>query len=385
MPIKGAYVGKTYGKPRGGYTSVRGGTTGEIGGGGFSGFPIYEPYKGTVPTPRFPGMRKGIPFPGADEMPEMPVYEPGGGAYPITQLPTYAPTEEAYPTYQRPETGGVSEELMTSIKERMTGEGTAGAESAIYERGETRVDREYEEGLKRIDEQMSARGLTSSGIHGEAIQKLEEERQRSMADLSRQITIYGQQAIESAMAKGQQYVEYQSAEAARELSAGERGWAGRVGERIRSFESKARAAESRGASEQAAYNSAIAERVRAYESQARAVGAKTDVAFRKWEAKTNEYMQRYQFQLQKAQMLQQAKMEAYRIGQEEYRKVFESKYAASKDRWLAEQAANAAAERKKQAEWERRMKAIEMRKDRYTWRTTPKTFWGGGIQYKHYY
>jgi len=349
MPIYGWEAGRPIYHPIGG--QPKGATIPE--------FPTYTPYRGEIPTMGdigMPGVPTAQPFP---EIAGLPTYQPTGEAYPITQLPTYKPTAEAYPEYIRPE-AGVSEALRGTIQERMRGAGTAGAESAIYERGEERVQRQYEEGLKRIDEQMAARGMTGSGIHGEAIEKLETERQRSLADLSRQVTIYGQQAIESAMARGQQYVEYQSAEVAREVAVGERGWAARVGERIRGFESEARAAEVAGRSEEAAYQTAIAERVRGYESQAKAAQAKTQAQITKWQSETELHMRKYQFELQKAQMLYQAKMRAHEIGREEYTRAYEAEYRATKDTYLAEQAAREAAERKAREEWERAQAEIEL-------------------------
>jgi len=349
-------------------------------------FPTYQPYGTDAGTHwrgaeelagfgyQYPGRQAPMPtFPTAEmptmeEYPEvtpMPTYEPGVGAYPITQLPAYKSTPEAYPEYRAP-ADEVSRELMTSIRERMAGEGTAGAESAIYERGEDRVQIEYEEGLKRIDEQMAARGLTGSGIHGEAVEKLETERQRSLADLSRQITIYGQQAIESAMAKGQQYVAYQSAEAQRELVSRERGWAGRTQERIRGFESEARAAEARGASEQAAYNTAIAERVRSYEAQARAWSAKTETQRTKWTDKANLAIRKYQIEMEKAQLLQQAKMTSWQVGREEYRRVYESRYQATRDTYIAQRDAEEAARQKENDEWRREKERIELQIKRRT-------------------
>lgn len=344
-------------------------------------FLTYKPYSQQVPGlgyGQFPTFKIPTEPP---ETPEMPTYEPGGGQYPMTPLPTYQPTGEAYPGYKEPETGGVRTELQESIRARMAGEGTAGAESAIYERGEERVNREYEEGLTRIDEEMTSRGLTGSGIHGEAINKLKEQKQRSLADLSRQITIYGQQAIESAMGRAQQYVEGQAAEAARELGARERGWQGRVGERIRGYESEARAAEAKGQQEQAAYQTAIAERVRVYEAQARAARAKTETSMQKWQIEAQMHMQRYNAELQKAQALYQAKMTAYQMGREEYRRVYESKYQATRDRYQSEQYAREAAERKAQTEWERKQVEIEQQMKFNIARgpkPTPSTAWRGG-------
>lgn len=329
--------------------------------GGTPTFPTYRPYPEEAPLPTFGKMPTE---PKIGEFPEptpLPTYQPGGGAYPITQLPVYQRTAEAYPKYAAPETGGLRTQLRETISERMTGAGTAGAESAIYERGEERVQRQHEEGLTRIDEEMASRGLTGSGIHGEAVSKLEEERQRSLADLSRQITIYGQEAIESSMGRAAQYVEAQAAEAARELQTRERGYGARVNESIREYESSARAAEARGQSQQAAYQTAIAERVRAYESSARAAQARNQASATKWQAEANVHMQKYQFQLQKAQMLQQAKMTAWQSGKEEHQRVYEAKYRATKDTYLAEQAAREAAERKARDEWERAQVEIERR------------------------
>jgi len=70
-------------------------------------------------------------------------------------------------------------------------------------------------------------------------------------------------------------------------------------------------------------------------------------------------MQKYQFQLQKAQMLQQAKMTAYQSGREEHQRVYEAQYRATKDTYLAEQAAREAAEKKARDEWERKQHEIE--------------------------
>lgn len=319
-------------------------------------FPTYEPYTGQIPSLELPGMKPTGAYPG---MTQMPTYQPTAQPYPITKLPVYQPTGEAYPEYQRPETGGLVEGMRETITARMRGEGTVGAESAIYERGEERVQRQYEEGLKRIDEEMGARGLTGSGIHGEAVRKLEEERQRSLADLSRQITIYGQEAIESAMGRAQQYVEYEAAESAREIATKQAGWAARVGESIRSYESQARAAEARGASEQAAYQTAIAERIRAYESRAKAAEAKNIHSMRKWESETELHMKRYQLELQKSQQLYQAKTQAYEMGKEEYWRAYQANYQATRDRYLAEQEALRAAEEKVRFEWEKEQKNIE--------------------------
>jgi hypothetical protein len=308
--------------------------------------PIYKAYGKAIPTLQFPTLPSAL---GAGAMPKitgLPTYQATQEAYPITEFPTYEPTEEIYPGYRPPEAGEVATELQKSITERIRGAGTAGAESAIYKRGEERIQEEYEKGLKMVDEEMASRGLTGSGIHGEAINKLKEERQRSLADLSRQVTIYGQEAIESAMGRAQQYLEYQSAESARELAAKERGYVARVRENIAAYESEARAAEARGASEQAAYQTAIAERIRAYEAQARAAEAKNAASVQKWQAKQQDYLQKYQLQLEKAQLLHQAKMRAFEIGREEYTKAYESTYRASRDRYQAEQAAAAAAERK---------------------------------------
>lgn len=323
-------------------------------------FPTYSPYREKAPEPTFAGMPKEPKigeFPGGEDL---PTYQAGGaGAYPITELPIYQRTAEAYPQYAAPETGGVGEALQQTILSRMTGEGTAGAESAIYERAEESMQRQHEEGLRRIDEEMSARGLTGSGIHGEAVSKLEEERQRSMADLSRQVTIYGQEAIESSMGRATQYVEQQAAEAARELQAKERGYGARVAESVKEYESSARAAEAKGQSQQAAYQTAIAERVRAYESQARATSAKNEMSIAKWTAEANVHMKKYQMQLQKAEMLQQAKMTAWQSGKEEHQRVYEARYRATKDKYLAEQAAREAAERKAMDEWNRKQAEIE--------------------------
>jgi len=344
------YVGREWGQVV--YPAMtRRGTAGDYGQ-----YPTYGAYKAAPEMGRFP-QAPGIGV--APELMDISTYQPVGGAYPITQLPTYQPTREAYPEYRRPETGGITTQLQQTISERMRGAGTAGAESAIYQRGEERVRTQYEEGLTRIDEEMSARGLTGSGIHGESIRKLEEERQKSLADLSRQITIYGQEAIESAMGRGQQYVEYQAAEAAREVAVGERGWAGRTQERIRGYESEARAAQAKGASEQAAYQTAIAERLRAYESQARAAQAKNVSSMQKWQTQAELSMKKYQMELQKAQMLQQAKMQAYEIGREEYTKAYQSRYQASRDRAEAERYAREVAERKAREEWERQQVRIE--------------------------
>lgn len=333
-------------------------TKGGAGAGDYGAYPTYKPYREAPEMGRLPQ----APRIGAGpEFGRIPSYQPMGGAYPITQLPTYQPTGEAYPQYRAPETGGVTTELQQSILERMRGAGTAGAESAIYQRGEERVQTQYEEGLTRIDEEMSARGLTGSGIHGEAVSKLEEERQRSLADLSRQVTIYGQEAIESAMGRGQQYVEYQAAEAAREVAVGERGWAARTTEKIKGYESEARAAEARGASEQAAYQTAIAERVRSYEAQARAAQAKNVSSMQKWQTKAELSMRKYQLELEKAQMLQQGKIRAYEIGRDEYTKAYQSRYQATRDRGEAERYALEAAERKSRDEWERLQTEIERR------------------------
>ena len=302
-------------------------------------------------------------FPTMGEYPEVgafPSYEPGApGAYPVTRPPTYEPTKEPYPEYQPAVTGGVGAELQETIEERMRGEGTAGAESAIYQRGEARVQEQYEEGLERIDEEMGARGLIGSGIHGEAISELETERQKSLADLSRQVTIYGQQAIESAMQKGQQYVAFQASEAAREVQTRERGWGARVGESIRKFESEARAAEVAGRSEEAAFQHATAEKIRGYEAQARAWQATTTASMQKWQDKANLAIQKSQLEMQKGQMLLQARARVDQMANEEYYRAYQSRYQATKDTYLAQVDAREAAERKRQAEWVRERERIE--------------------------
>ena len=329
-------------------------------------FSEYKPYEKPFPEADIPTLGAGAPFP---EMGEIPTYQPTTEQYPITQLPTYRPTGEAYPEYAKPETGGVGEALQQTILSRMAGEGTAGAESAIYERAEVSMERQHQEGLQRIDEEMASRGLTGSGIHGDAVRKLEEERQRSMADLSRQVTIYGQQAIESAMGRGAQYVEQQAAEAARELQTRERGYAARVNESIRKYESEARAAEARGASDVAAYQTGIAERIRAYESQARASTAKNEMSAAKWTAEYNVHMNRYQANLAKASALETRKVQAWQIGQSEYTKTYEAEYRTTADRWQAEQAAYAAGVNKAQTEWQRAQTEIEtqFRERQFDW------------------
>ena len=126
--------------------------------GGTPKFPTYRPYDPKAPVPTFGEMPKE---PKIGEYPggiDLPTYQPGGGAYPITELPVYQRTAEAYPEYATPETGGLGTQLRETISERMTGEGTAGAESAIYERAEESMQRQHEEGLKRIDEEMATRG-----------------------------------------------------------------------------------------------------------------------------------------------------------------------------------------------------------------------------------
>lgn len=301
-------------------------------------------------------------FPTMGEYPEVgafPTYEAGAGEYPVTRPPTYEPTPEAYPGYEPAVTGGVRAELQETIEERMRGEGTAGAESAIYQRGEARVQEQYEEGLERIDEEMGARGLIGSGIHGEAISELETERQKSLADLSRQVTIYGQQAIESSMAQAQQYIAYSSAEAAREVQTRERGWAARVGESIRKFESEARAAEVAGRSEEAAFQHATAEKVRSYEAQARAWQATTTASMQKWQDKANLAIQKSQLEMQKGQMLLQARARVDQAANEEYYRAYQSRYQATRDTYLAQVDAREAAERKRQADWIRERERIE--------------------------
>ena len=329
-------------------------------------FPKYEPFPTPYPEADIPTLGEYQPFP---EMQQQPTYQPTTEKFPTMQLPTYGGVSEAYPQYARPETGGVGEALQQTILSRMTGEGTAGAESAIYERAEVSMQRQHEEGLQRIDEEMAARGLTGSGIHGDAIRKLEEERQRSMADLSRQVTIYGQQAIESAMGRGAQYVEQQAAEAARELQTRERGYAARVNESIRKYESEARAAEARGASDVAAYQTGIAERIRAYESQARAASAKNEMGAAKWNAEYNVHMNRYQANLEKASALEGRKVEAWRVGQLEYTKAYEAEYRTTADKWQAEQTAYSAGVNKAQMEWQRAQKEIEdtFRERQFEW------------------
>jgi len=162
------------------------------------------------------------------------------------------------------------------------------------------------------------------------------------------------------MAQGQQYVAYQAAEAARELATRERGWAGRLGERIRGYESEARAAEVAGRSVEAAFNMAIAEKVRAYESQARAWQATSTASTQKWEAKKNLALQKSQLELQKGQMLLEAAWRVEQMASEEYWREYQSKYQATKDTYLAEQAADEAYERRRQAEWERERERIDL-------------------------
>ncbi len=326
----------------------------------------YKPYDEPFPEADIPTLGGYKPFPTGERL---PTYEPTKEKYPTIGIPTYKPTTEEYPKYAKPETGGVGEAMRETILSRMAGEGTAGAESAIYERAEVSMQRQHEQGLQRIDEEMARRGLTGSGIHGDAVRKLEEERQRSMADLSRQVTIYGQQAIESAMGRGAQYIDQQAAEAARELNVRERGYGARINESVRKYESRARSAEAAGQSQQAAYQTGIAERIRAYESQARAASAKNEMSAAKWQAEYTVHMNKYQANLQKASALEQRKVQAWQAGQTEYTKAYEAEYRSTADKWQAEQAAYAAGAQKAQVEWQRAQQEIEdtFRERQFDW------------------
>jgi len=76
--------------------------------------------------------------------------------------------------------------------------------------------------------------------------------------------------------------------------------------------------------------------------------------------------------MEKAQMLQQAKMTAYQMGQEEHRRVYEAEYARTKDRYLAEMAANEAAQRKAEFEWQQAKDRLEAQRSK---KYVPKPIW----------
>ena len=59
-------------------------------------------------------------------------------------------------------------------------------------------------------------------------------------------------------------------------------------------------------------------------------------------------------------MLQQAKMASWQVGREEYRRVYESRYAATRDTYIAQRDAEEAARQKANDEWNREKERIEL-------------------------